>query len=148
MNAAPASSTVVCPGCGRTNRVPAAAAGAVQCASCHVPLPWIVDASDATFADVAERSPLFVLVDLWATWCQPCRMVSPALEAVARDLAGKVKLVKVDIDQSPGLSRQFSVTAVPTLMVLRHGKVIARQAGASPAHVIRQWVQSAIEQNS
>ena len=120
----------------------------MRCANCHVPLPWIVDASDATFGEVAERSPMYVLVDLWATWCQPCRMVSPALEAVARDLAGKVKLVKVDVDQSPGLSRRFSVEAVPTLMVLRHGKVIARQSGAAPAHVIRQWVQNAIDQNA
>lgn len=148
MTPAPASSNVACLSCGRTNRVPAAATGIVRCASCHVPLPWIVDATDATFAEVAERARMFVLVDLWATWCQPCRMVSPALEAVARDLAGQVKLVKVDVDHSPGLSRRFGIEAVPTLMVLRHGQVIARQSGASPAHVIRQWVQKAIDESA
>ena len=118
--------------------------GVARCGNCHHPLPWIVDASDTTFAEVAERSSLFVLVDLWATWCGPCRMVSPALESVARDLAGQVKLVKVDVDQSPQLSRRFSVQAVPTLLVLRDGQVIARQSGAAPAGVIRKWVQDAM----
>jgi thioredoxin 2 len=71
--------------------------------------------------------------------------VSPALESVARDLAGQVKLVKVDVDQSPQLSRRFAVQAVPTLLVLRDGQVIARQSGAAPAGVIREWVQHAMK---
>jgi thioredoxin 2 len=144
MNSAPG--TVACPSCDRKNRVPAAGRGVARCGHCHRPLPWIVDADDTTFAEVAERSALFVLVDLWATWCGPCRMVSPALESVARDLAGKVKLVKVDVDQNPLLSQRFSVQAVPTLLVLREGQVLARQAGAAPAPVIRNWVQHAIDQ--
>jgi thioredoxin 2 len=75
---------VVCPSCGRKNRVPASASGVARCGNCHSPLPWIVDADAPTYADVVERAALPVLVDLWAPWCGPCRMVSPALEQLAR----------------------------------------------------------------
>lgn len=71
-------------------------------------------------------------------------MVSPALEQVARDLAGRIKLVKVDIDQNPRLSQRFEVQAVPTLLVLDQGETLARQAGAAPAHVLRSWVEQAM----
>lgn len=107
-------------------------------------MPWIVDAGDDDFAEIADKAAPLVLVDLWATWCGPCRMVSPALEQVARELAGKIKLVKVDVDQAPGLSQRFQVQAVPTLLLLDQGEAIARQAGAAPAPVLRQWVEETI----
>jgi thioredoxin 2 len=135
---------VVCPNCGKKNRVPAAGNGTPRCGNCHQPLPWVVDAGDDDFGDVAERAQLLVLVDMWATWCGPCRQVSPALEQVARDLAGKVKLVKVDVDKSPKLSERFSVQAVPTLMLIRDGQVISRRAGAAPAPMLRKWVEEAL----
>ena len=84
-----------CPNCGRRNRVPAAAAGTPRCGNCHQSLPWIVDAGDDTFAEIAEAASVPVIVDLWAPWCGPCRMVSPALAQVATEMAGRVKLVKV-----------------------------------------------------
>jgi thioredoxin 2 len=140
--------TVRCPNCQKNNRVPAVAEGRPRCGNCHRPLPWIADADDGSFAQVAEQAGIPVLVDLWATWCGPCRMVSPALEQVAADLAGQIKLVKVDVDASPSLSRRFEVQAVPTLMVLDHGKVIARQAGAAPAPALRHWVEQALEDNA
>ncbi|MCQ9178336.1 thioredoxin [Streptomyces sp. IBSBF 2953] len=134
---------VTCPNCGRSNRIPVAAEGRPTCGHCKQPLPWIVDAGDDDFAEVADNATQPVVVDLWATWCGPCRMVSPALEQVARDLAGRIKLVKVDVDENPRLSRRFEVQAVPTLLVLDRGETVARQAGAAPAPVIRSWVEQA-----
>ncbi|GAA4141645.1 thioredoxin [Leifsonia shinshuensis] len=135
-----------CPNCGRKNRVPAAAGGRPRCANCHKPLPWIADALDDTFAEIAEKADLPVIVDMWATWCGPCRMVSPVLEELAGERAGEVKLVKVDVDRAPRVSSRFTVQAVPTLMILDHGEVIARQAGAAPVAVLRRWFDDAMLQ--
>lgn len=136
---------VSCPQCGRKNRVPAAAAGKPRCAQCHQWLPWIVDAGDDTFADVAENSSVTVLVDLWATWCGPCRMVSPALEQLAQERAGRLKLVKVDVDVAPLLSARFDVRAVPTLLLLREGRLLARQSGAASLAALRTWLDSTLK---
>jgi thioredoxin 2 len=138
------SKIVTCPHCGRRNRLPAAAEGVPRCGNCHQPLPWVVDAGDDDFTEVAERAGVLVLVDMWAAWCGPCRQVSPALEQVAKERAGRVKLVKVDVDAAPKLSDRFTVQAVPTLMLLRDGRVVARRAGAAPAQVLREWVDGAL----
>ena len=138
------SGIVICTQCDRRNRLPAAATGTPRCGQCRTPLPWVTDATDADFADVADRSPIPVLVDLWATWCGPCRMVSPVLEQLARVFAGRVKLVKVDVDRAPGLSRRFGVQAVPTLLVLDSGTEVARQAGAAPEPALRRWLENAL----
>ncbi|MFF4977147.1 thioredoxin [Streptomyces sp. NPDC001083] len=143
MGATPAG-TVTCDHCGRSNRVPAAAAGTPRCGNCHSPLAWITEAGDADFAEVAEQAKPYVLVDLWATWCGPCRTVSPALERVAHELAGRVKLVKVDIDRSPRLAQRFQVQAVPTLLLLDGGEVISRRTGAAPAPALREWVEESL----
>ncbi len=135
---------ISCPNCGRRNRVPGAAQAIPRCGNCHQPLPWIADAGDDTFAEVAEAAPVPVIVDLWAPWCGPCRMVSPALAQVAADLAGQVKLAKVNVDESPKIAQRFGVQAIPTLMVLRNGQVAARRAGAAPAADLRNWVETAI----
>jgi thioredoxin 2 len=135
---------IQCGECGAKNRVPAAAGGSPRCGKCHSPLPWITHADDETFPEVVDRSRYPVIVDLWATWCAPCRMVSPALEKVATDLAGRIKLVKVDVDAAPGISRRFEVQAVPTLMVMQEGRVLSRRAGAAPAAQLRHWVDEAL----
>ncbi len=135
---------VTCPHCGRRNRVPAAVAGKPRCAQCRQWLPWTVDARDETFSEIAESSSIPVLVDLWATWCGPCRMVSPALEQLAQERAGQLKLVKVDVDAAPVLSRRFDVRAVPTLLLLRRGEVLGRRSGAAPIAALRAWVDETL----
>jgi thioredoxin 2 len=140
----PNSEIITCPNCGRKNRVPAAAAGTPRCGNCHKPLPWIVDAGDDDFAEVAEHASVPALIDLWAPWCGPCRMVSPALEQLATEMAGKLKLVKVNVDESPKLQQRFGVQAIPTLMLLRDGQVAARQTGAAPAAALRTWLEQAL----
>ena len=131
------SSIVACPSCGKPNRVPAAATGSPRCARCRAALPWIVDADDASFAEVAERSPLPVVVDLWAPWCGPCRVVGPVLAQLATELAGRCKLVKVNVDRAPAIQARFSVRSIPTLVVMRGGREVARQVGAAPADRLR-----------
>ena len=126
------------------NRVPAAAQGRPRCGNCKAFLPWVADAGDEDFAEIAEHATVPVLVDLWAAWCGPCRMVSPALEQLAKEKAGQLKLVKVDIERAPKLAQRFSVQAVPTLMVLYQGEVIARQPGAAPLDALRRWLDDAI----
>jgi thioredoxin 2 len=138
------STVVVCAVCGKKNRVPAAASGIPRCGNCHSSLPWVVTADDAGYAEVVEAADLPVLVDLWAPWCGPCRMVSPALEEIARSHAGKVKLVKVDVDESPRVAARHDARSIPMLLVLDHGEVVARQVGAAPEHVLRAWLDEAL----
>ncbi|GAC1382876.1 MAG: thioredoxin [Pseudarthrobacter sp.] len=135
---------ITCPSCGKTNRVPAAACGRPRCGNCKQGLAWITAAGDDDFAVVAEQSPVPVLVDFWAAWCGPCRMVSPVLDKLATERAGGIKLVKVDVDRAPRLSSRFDVQAIPTLMVMAGGKVLAKQAGAAPAPALRAWLDSAL----
>jgi thioredoxin 2 len=135
---------VKCDVCGKRNRVPPAAEGVPRCGNCHAPLPWVVDADDTNFHDIAERARIPVLVDLWAPWCGPCRMVSPALERLAHEYAGRVKLVKVNVDQAPRTSQHFDVRGIPTLLVLLRGDMIARQTGAFPEQQLREWLDQAL----
>ena len=135
---------VTCPHCGKRNRVPSVADGVPRCGNCHNSLPWIAEAGDDDFVAVAERASIPVLVDFWAPWCGPCRMVSPALEQLATERAGVIKLVKVDVDRASALGQRFQIQAVPTLLVLRGGEVAARQAGAAPVAVLRRWLDDAL----
>jgi thioredoxin 2 len=139
-----ADELIRCPHCGRRNRVPAVAAGTPRCGNCHQALPWIVNSGDDSFAEVAEKSTVPVLVDLWAPWCGPCRMVSPALEQLAAERAGRMKLVKVNVDESPRLQQRFGIQSIPTLMLLRDGQLVARQVGAAPADTLRTWIDQSL----
>jgi thioredoxin 2 len=135
---------VVCPNCGKKNRVPDAASGTPRCGHCHSPLPWVTAADDDSYQSVVEESVLPVVVDLWAPWCGPCRMISPALESLARSRAGKVKLTKINVDESPAIARRFNVQGIPTLLVVDHGNIVARQTGAAPEHVLASWLDDAL----
>jgi thioredoxin 2 len=137
---------VACPNCGTKNRVPASHSGIPECARCHRPLPWIVAAGDSDFDEVAGAASVPVLVDLWAPWCGPCRAVSPAVERTGVELAGKLKVVKVNTDENQGTARRFDVTGIPTLLLLRNGKLVSRQVGAIPASMLKRWVEETIAQ--
>jgi len=136
---------VRCPACGRRNRVPTSAAGSPRCAQCHAPLPWLVSAGDDTFDAVAARARLPVLVDLWAPWCGPCRMVAPAVEQLATELAGRLKVVKVNVDEAPSVAARFDAMSIPTLLVLSGGKPIDRIVGALPAPQLGVRVRAALD---
>ena len=135
-----ASDVVPCPSCGARNRVPVSARGRPRCASCATDLPWLVEARDADF-DTAVHTGLLVVVDLWAAWCGPCRMVAPVLDELSREFAGRLKVVKVDVDRSPLVAQRFDARSIPLLVFLRHGDVVDTVVGAQPAHVLRGRVE-------
>jgi len=133
---------VACPACGTKNRVPTASAGLPRCGTCKADLPWLVAGTDADFAAVADaRVP--VLVDLWAPWCGPCLRVAPALEQLAAERAGRLKVVKVNVDDNPGLQARFQAMSIPTMVLMRGGREVSRRVGAHPLPQLRAWVDGA-----
>ncbi len=138
------SAITTCPSCGTKNRLPASVTGRPRCAKCRTDLPWSVDADDATFDD-ATATKLPVLVDLWAPWCGPCRMVGPAVQQIAADLAGKLKVVKVNVDESPQISQRYQVQSIPMLLLLRDGTLVDGHIGAMSADQLGDWVRTKID---
>jgi len=139
-----APEVVTCPNCQRRNRVPSAARGAPRCGNCQRPLPWVVDAGDSDFSEIADTATVPVLVDVWVPWCGPYRFIISVLENLVTEKAGELRLVKVNADDAPAVSQRFETQANSTLIVLRGGQVVARQAGAAPAAVLRQWLEDAL----
>ena len=122
---------LACPACGARNRVGAVRSGAPRCAKCKTMLAWVVDAGAADFdAEAAASVP--VVVDLWAPWCGPCRMIAPVLADLAARHAGRLKVVKVNVDEEPGLGARFDARSIPLLVVLREGREVDRIVGALP----------------
>lgn len=129
-----------CPACGTKNRVPAASSGRPRCASCKKDLPWIADATDATLASTLDTTSL-VLLDLWAPWCGPCRMVAPVLERLAERYPGRLKVVKVNVDDNPVTARAYDASSIPTLVMIRDGKAVGRVVGAQPEPALAAQVE-------
>ena len=102
-----------------------------KCATCGSRLPWAVDAGEGDFAEEV-RAPVPVVVDFWAPWCGPCRMVSPILDRLAEDRPGEVKVVRVNVDEAPSLAQRYRAQSIPTLVVLRGGEEVDRVVGADP----------------
>ena len=138
---------VRCPSCGATNRVPTAALGAGRrpvCGRCKAPLPvggGPLTVTDATFATEVEASPVPVLLDMWAAWCQPCRMIAPVLEELAGELAGRVRVAKLNVDENPATAARFAVRSIPTLLVLEGGREVDRIVGVQPKAEIARRLQ-------
>ena len=110
------STVLTCTSCQTKNRVPDATAGRPRCASCQAELPWLVDVDAAGFDEAIATSSLPIVVDLWAPWCGPCRMVAPELELLAAERAGKLRVVKVNVDEAPAVSARLGVQGIPCLL--------------------------------
>ena len=134
-----------CPKCGTKNRVDEFLAGVhnAVCGKCGASLkaspngkPQVV--TDATFAEevVAASSAQPVLVDAWAEWCGPCRMIAPVLDQIAAELNGRYKIAKLNVDENPGISQQFGIRSIPTMLIFKNGKLVDQLIGALPKQAI------------
>lgn len=139
------SSHIVCPHCNAVNRLPAEKlAASPRCGSCHEPMftgePLAL--GDKTFERHIARSDIPLLVDFWAEWCGPCKMMAPAFKQAADSLEPNVRLAKVDTEAAPGVAGRYNIRSIPTLILFRGGHEVARQAGAMSAADIVRWTQA------
>ena len=136
------SKVLACPTCGQKNRVRAGAEGVPHCPKCGKPLPWLAETHATDFNAVVENAPIPVLIDFWAPWCGPCRIVSPAVERLSQELAGRLKVVKLNTDDEPALGQRFGVRSIPTLVLMESGKERDRVVGAMNVNALRSWVET------
>lgn len=97
--------------------------------------------TDATFADEVEAADGPIVVDYWAEWCGPCKMIGPALEEISDEMAGKVTIAKLNIDENPSTPTKFGVRGIPTLMLFKNGQVVATKVGAAPKSQLLEWIE-------
>jgi len=127
-----------CPVCGASNRVPGerlAEGRRPLCGRCRTPLPAPgkpMTVTDATFAAEVERSPLPIVVDVWAAWCGPCRIIAPVIDELAASMAGRVRFAKLNLDDNPATASRFGVRSIPTLLVFKDGHEVDRIVGVQP----------------
>ena len=100
--------------------------------------------SDANFESEVLKASGPVVVDFWAEWCGPCRMIAPALEEIAGSLGNKVKIVKLNVDESPATATKYGIQSIPTLMIFKNGQMASRQIGAAPKQKLEQWITAAV----
>ena len=140
---------IVCPQCNATNRVPTGKLTAEpNCGKCQTPLlePNPYDLAAAAFNAQLAKSDLPLVVDFWAPWCGPCRMMAPAFEKVSREMHGRARFVKVNTEVEQALAATYNIRSIPTLAVFSQGREIARQAGAMSAADLTRWVSAALPQ--
>jgi thioredoxin 1 len=103
-----------------------------------------VKVTDASFEEQVLKSPEPVVVDFWAEWCGPCRMIAPSLEEIALEMKGKIKVVKLNIDENPGVASKLGIRSIPTLILFKDGKAAAQKVGAAPKGELVRWISGAI----
>jgi len=134
-----------CPACGVSNRVPRdkiASGLEPVCGRCKAPLPIgtkPIAVTDASFTADVERSPVPVLVDAWAAWCGPCRMIAPVIDELAGEMAGRLRVAKLNVDENPATAARFSLQSIPTLLVFKGGREVDRIVGVQPkSEIVRR----------
>jgi thioredoxin 2 len=136
-----------CPACATKNRVPAEHLASVgRCGSCKAELPALaepLDADQALFDAVVKQSKVPVLVDFWAAWCGPCRMVAPEVQKTAASMAGQAVVLKVDTDRNPELAERFNVLSIPNFVVLKDGRPVMQRPGMVPQSTMEEWLRTA-----
>jgi thioredoxin 2 len=138
---------LVCPHCNATNRVPSDKLQVeLNCGKCHQPLLTAHpdNLGEAAFNAQLAKSDLPMVVDFWAPWCGPCRMMAPAYEKVSQDMQGKARFVKVNTEDEQGLAAKYNIRSIPTLAVFAGGREITRQPGAMSAPDLARWVSAAL----